>query len=237
MGRRGDGPVRGSKVRRSGPKVEVRTTGPSHWTLAPSPRRPLTAVSPYVYRIPACSGERIAWRSIDSQQPFAREARAVHHARRGSRRQRSNRAARGNAAGRRPDTCRGNSRTDRAELQLQDELADQTLFVRRMIGAIERDLVASNGGGVVSHVSKFCTWTPFMWPNDATAESHHVRPLPQAIGVDEAGAGRILDGGVGTANGVAVRLQRLERFSTQRRFVAQSQPAAQTVQCLSAGCC
>ena len=33
-------------------------------------------------------------------------------------------------------------RTDRTELQLQDELADQALFVRRVIGTIERDLVA-----------------------------------------------------------------------------------------------
>ena len=79
MGRRCEGPVRrceGPKVRSEGPKVRrsetsersetrvlhPRTTGPSHWTLAPSPRRPFAPlpVLPTCIESLRAAAERIA---------------------------------------------------------------------------------------------------------------------------------------------------------------------------------
>ena len=68
------------------------------------------------------------------------------------------------------------------------------------------------------------------------AEAHHVRALPQPIGVDEARARRILDRGVGAAHVVAGRFERFERLATPIAASSTSRrPAARTGRCPSAG--
>ena len=82
-------------------------------------------------------------------------------------------------------------RPDRAELQLQNELANHPLFCRRTIRPAEREVSRPTAApAFLPAVDVLHVHTVDM-AERGDAETNHVGALPQLVTVNEAGAGRI----------------------------------------------